>query len=458
LQEIEQTWTGTKWYVEGDIAQCFDRLDHQVLVNILREKLHDNRFIRLIQQLLQAGYLEEWRYHPTMSGSPQGGVVSPILSNIYLDQLDKFVEQEVLPMYTQGEKRQRSALYNRLRVREQYYRKQNNFGKAKELRKQRQCLPERDPFDPNYRRLRYLRYADDFCLGFAGHKEEAEEIKQKLKTFLRDHLKLELSEEKTLITHASTQSAHFLGYELGVQYRDDKRDHTNRRCINGHVSLRVPASVIEKKCALYMRRGKPHHRKELTSDDDFSIIARYQSEYRGFVQYYQLAQNVFWLWKLHWIMRASLLKTLASKHKCSVTTIAQKYQTTVETEYGPMKCLEITVPRAGKKPLVARFGGLPLRRHNHGTITDMLVSIKKKPARNELLKRLLANKCELCQSTNQVEVHHIRKLADLKKPGRVEKPQWARVMAARRRKTLIVCRECHQAIHAGRPTRKPLGQ
>ena len=155
-------------------------------------------------------------------------------------------------------------------------------------------------------------------------------------------------------------------------------------------------------------------------------------------------------------MRASLLKTLAHKHKSSVTKIAQKYQTTVETEYGPMKCLEITVPREGKKPLVARFGGIPLRRQNHVTLTDMLVSIKRKPARNELLKRLMANICELCRSTHQVEVHHIRKLADLKKPGQAERPQWVRVMAARRRKTLIVCRECHQAIHAGRPTRKPL--
>jgi len=458
LREMEQTWTGTKWYVEGDIAQCFDRLDHQVLIKILREKLHDNRFIRLIQQLLEAGYLEEWTYHPTMSGSPQGGVVSPMLSNIYLDQLDKYVEQEVLPMYTQGEKRQRNPVYNTLRVREQYYRKRNNQEKAQELRKQRQCLPERDPLDPNYRRLRYVRYADDFCLGLAGPKEEAEEIKEKLKTFLRDHLKLELSQEKTLMTHASTHTAHFLGYELLVQYRDDKRDHTDRRCINGHVSLRVPAQVLERKCALYMRQGKPHHRKELTSDDAFSIIARYQSEYRGFVQYYQLAQNVSWLWKLHWIMRGSLLKTLAHKHKCSVTKIARKYQATVETEHGPMKCLEITVPRGGKKPLVARFGGIPLRRQSHAILTDRLVSIKRKPARNELLKRLLANRCELCKSPNQVEVHHIRKLADLKKPGQAEKPQWIQVMAARRRKTLIVCRECHQAIHAGRPTRKPPGQ
>ena len=157
-------------------------------------------------------------------------------------------------------------------------------------------------------------------------------------------------------------------------------------------------------------------------------------------------------------MRGSLLKTLAHKHKCSVTKIARKYQATVETEHGPMKCLERTVPRAGKKPLVARFGGIPLRRQSHAILTDMLVSIKRKPARNELLKRLLANICELCKSPNQVEVHHIRKLADLKKPGQAEKPQWIQVMAARRRKTLIVCRECHQAIHAGRPTRKPPGQ
>jgi len=458
LREMEQTWTGTKWYVEGDIAQCFDRLDHQVLISILREKLHDNRFLRLIGQLLKAGYLEELTYHPTLSGAPQGGVCSPILSNIYLDQLDKYVEQEVLPAYTRGEQRQRNPLYNTLRVREQYYRRRGQQEKAMELHKQRQRLPERDPLDPNYRRLRYVRYADDFCLGLAGSREEAEAIKQKLKLFLRDHLKLELSQEKTLITHASTQPAHFLGYELVVQYRDDKRDHTDRRCINGHVGLRVPAKVIEHKCALYMRQGKPHHRKALVSDDDFSIIARYQAEYRGFVQYYQLAQNVSWLWKLHWVMRASLLKTLAHTHKRSVTKIARKYRATVETEHGLMKCLEDIVPREGKKPLVARFGGIPLRRQSHAILTDMLVTLKRKPARNELLKRLLANRCELCQSTNQVEVHHIRKLADLKKAGQAEKPQWVRVMAARRRKTLIVCRECHQAIHAGRPTRKPAGQ
>jgi hypothetical protein len=147
------------------------------------------------------------------------------------------------------------------------------------------------------------------------------EIKQRLKTFLRDHLKLELSEEKTLITHASTHAAHFLGYDLVVEYCDSKRDPTGRRCVNGHLSLRVPAPVIKRKCALYMRHGKPHHRMELLGDTDFSIVARYQSEYRGVVHYYLLAQNVSWLQTLHWVMRTSLLKTLAHKQAASAFRI-----------------------------------------------------------------------------------------------------------------------------------------
>lgn len=427
------------------------------MLAILREKLHDNRFIRLIQQLLETGYLEDWRYHPTLSGCPQGGVCSPILSNIYLDRLDRFVADTLLPTFSCGEERQRSPEYNTLRVREQYYRKRGNRERAQALRRQRLHMPERNPLDPNYRRLRYMRYADDFCLGFAGPKDEAEAIKQQLKTFLRDHLKLELSEEKTLITHASTQAARFLGYELVVQYCDSKRDRTGRRCINGHLSLRAPAKVIERKCALYMRHGKPQHRMELLGDTDFSIMARYQSEYRGVVQYYLPAQNVSWLWTLHWVMRTSLLKTLAHKHTCSVTKIARRYQAMTMTPHGLMKCLQITVPRDGKPPLVARFGGIPLHRQPQAVLVDLLVTNKRKPARSELLKRLLANACEVCGSTDQVEVHHIRKLADLNKPGQAGKPWWVHMMAARRRKTLVVCRACHQAIHAGHPLRQPLG-
>lgn len=161
LDTLKHTWNGTRWFIEGDIAQCFDRLDHQILLSILGEKLHDDRFLRLIQTLLQAGYLEDWRYHTTLSGSPQGGVISPILSNVYLDKLDTFVEQVLLPAYNCGEKRRINSPYRSIQKRLHWHRQQGNRTEAKLLRQELQQLPSRDPDDPSYRRLRYLRYADD---------------------------------------------------------------------------------------------------------------------------------------------------------------------------------------------------------------------------------------------------------------------------------------------------------
>jgi group II intron reverse transcriptase/maturase len=456
LSEIKNTWTGTKWLVEGDIAQCFDRLDHEVMLAILREKIHDNRFLRLIQHLLQAGYLEDWHYHETLSGSPQGGVVSPILSNIYLDKLDKYVEQVLIPAYTKGKMRKTNPHYDVLQTRQYRERKKGHKQQAKTLLKQMQKLPRRDPYDPDYRRLRYVRYADDTLFGFAGSREEAEDIKRQLGEFLRDHLKLELSQEKTLITHAHTEVARFLGYEIATQHENTKHDRLGHRSVNGRIVLRAPVTVLEKKCSIYMKRGKPIHRPELRNDDDYTIMSRYQSEYRGIVQYYLLAQNIPQFWKLHWIMKESLLKTLASKHKGKVTDMVRKYQTMTQTPHGTMKCLEVIVPRKGKKPLIARFGGIPLRRQNAAILTDQPFLMFRNQ-RNELLKRLLAEKCELCGARENIEVHHLRKLADLNMKGRAEKPTWVKRMAARRRKTLVVCQDCHRAIHAGRPAGQKIG-
>lgn len=417
LQEIRQTWHGTKWFLEGDITGCFDNLSHEVLLSILREKLHDNRFLRLIENLLKAGYLEQWTYHATLSGCPQGGVVSPVLSNVYLDRLDRYVEQMLIPAYTRGIQRQRNKAYNCLRTRAQYYRKRGKWNTAAQLDEQRRHLPERDPNDPEYRRLRYIRYADDFCLGLAGPKQDAEAIKQDLQQFLRDSLKLELSEEKTLITHATTEPARFLGYEIIVQHQDTKHDHHGRRSVNGAVALRVPPAVIQE---------KPRRRAELLLESDFNIISRYQAEYRGFVQYYQLAQNVSWLWKVHRAMQLSLLKILAGKHQSSVGKMIRRYHTTITLPEGTYVCLQVQVERKGKQPLVARFGGIPLRRQTQAVLTHGPTSITRRPERNDLLKRLLADTCELCQSTEHIEVHHIRKLADLKQGGWNGKPLWAR--------------------------------
>ena len=108
LSEVVTHWTGVRWFVEGDIKGCFDNIDHEVLLSVLGEKLHDNRFLRLLKYLLKAGYLEDWKYGRTLSGTPQGGVVSPILSNIYLDRLDKFVETVLIPAHTRGTARRRN--------------------------------------------------------------------------------------------------------------------------------------------------------------------------------------------------------------------------------------------------------------------------------------------------------------------------------------------------------------
>ncbi len=452
LSEIVHGWKGVHWIIEGDISDCFGSLSHDVLINILSESIQDNRFLRLIKHMLQAGYLEEWRWHQTLSGAPQGGVCSPILSNIYLDKFDKFVETVLLPKYNQEKRRGKNPAYQRIENAIARARRRGNRKEVKALRKQRRTLPSQHPQDPNYRRLRYVRYADDFALGFSGPKAEAEQIKHEIRAFFRETLKLELSEEKTLITHIRTQAARFLGYEIVSQHADDKLDRRGQRQVNEVIGLRVPKEVIEEKCAMYMRHGKPAQRGPLIHDSDYSILSKYQSEYRGIVQYYLLAHNVGWFNKLHWVAETSLLKTLAGKHRSTVTKMAKKHKTTVETGDGPRKCLQVSVPRGeDKKPLVARFGGIPLKRKQEAILVDRLPQFVM-TNRSELLKRMLANKCELCESKEQVEVHHIRKLADLEKPGRREKPLWVKLMAARRRKTLVVCRKCHEAIHRGSST------
>ena len=317
-------------------------------------------------------------------------------------------------------------------------------------RKQSQQLPSGDPHDPGYRRLRYVRYADDFVLGFIGPKAEAEQIKESLATFLRDTLKLEISKEKTLITHATSQAARFLGYELVNQQANDQLDRNGRRKVNGRIWLRVPAEVIEQHCQAYMRNGKPAHRSYLIHDDDYGTVARYQLEYRGVVQYYLLAYNVHHFGRLHRVMEMSLARTLAAKHKSTARKIRRQFKSVVETEHGPRVCLKVIKQRDnGKRPLVAYFGGIPLRRQRQAVLVDQQPQ-RYRTDRNELIKRLQADECEMCGSTVDVEVHHIRALRDLNVKGQREKPKWVQIMAARKRKTLVVCRTCHMDIHHGR--------
>ncbi|MHB8416410.1 MAG: reverse transcriptase/maturase family protein [Acidiferrobacteraceae bacterium] len=448
LREIADTWTGTTWFIEGDIADCFGSLDHQVMLSTLSEKIHDGRFLRLVGNMLTAGYLEDWRWNATLSGAPQGGVVSPILSSIYLHKLDQFVETVLIPQYTRGKIRRRNPAYNKASKGVIDARRRGDRDNARNLRQELRGLPVGDPYDPGYRRLRYSRYADDHLLGFIGPKAEAEAIKGQLAQFLREELKLELSAEKTLITHARSQPARYLGYEIIVQHGDSKITN-GRRGVNGKIALRVPLDVIKAKRAPYLRHGKPWHRAAMQNLDDYDIVKIYGAEYRGIVQYYLLANDVWRLNRLCWAAQTSMLKTLAAKHQSSVNKMAAKHRAKIATPYGPRRCFEARVERIGKQALVARFGGIPLVRNKRAVVIDPALSRQVTYPRKELVRRLLTRRCELCGEPGTVTVHQVRSLASLGK--HTGQPAWAVHMARKRRKTLVVCHPCHDAIHSGLP-------
>jgi group II intron reverse transcriptase/maturase len=446
LRQIEQTWTGTVWFVEGDIADCFGSLDHEVMLSILGERIHDGRFLRLIHNMLTSGYLQDWTWNATLSGAPQGGVVSPVLSNIYLHKLDEFVETVLIPQHSKGVCRRPNPAYEETRHPLRRAQQRGDRDTARELRRKRRRLPSRDPGDPGYRRLRYSRYADDHLLGFIGPKAEAEAIKDQLATFLREELNLELSPSKTLITHARTRAARYLGYEIITQY-NDTRVTNGRRSVNGRIGLRVPLDVIAAKCAPYLQQGKPWHRSAMQNLDDYDIVKAYGAEYRGIVQYYLLAIDVWRLHRLQWFAQTSMLKTLAAKHQSSVSKMAAKHRAKIQTPHGTRTCFEARVERDGKQPLVARFGGIPLARNKDAKLSDRVPTPVPHP-RKELVARLLKRRCELCGDPAKVLVHQVRKLARLPGPG-PDQPAWAAVMTKMRRKTLVVCHICHDAIHHG---------
>ena len=445
LRHIRDSWTGTAWFIEGDISDCFGSFDHEILLRILAEKIHDQRFLRLIRNMLKAGYLEEWAYHDTLSGCPQGGAMSPILSNIYLDKLDEFVEQELIPQYTRGDSRAPNLAYKVIGSRLQNARRRGDRAAARDLKRQLRALPSKDPMDPGYRRLRYCRYADDHLLGFTGTKAEAEEIKAKLAVFLRETLGLELNQEKTLITHARSQPARFLGYDIIVQHCDTKLTN-GVRSANGRIALRVPPDVIKAQCARYRQHGKPWHRPRLQNLSDYDIVRTYGAEYRGVANYYLLAQDVGRLSVLRWYAVTSMLKTLGAKHKSTVTRMAARHKAKVITGNGPRTCFEATLKREGRKDLIARFGGINLRQDRRAVIRDPVPPPVLAP-RKELIHRLRKRWCELCETGATVAVHQVAALKELGRTG-TGQPAWATLMARMRRKTLIVCAACHEHIHA----------
>ena len=460
LLHIQKTFSGAKWFIEGDIKGFFDNIDHDVLVGILRERISDERFIRLIRKFLKAGYVEDWTFHNTYSGTPQGGIVSPILANIYLDKLDKYVK-EYIRHFDMGTKRrpgkesndlanERKRTVRKLKKVKDGTEKAALVARLKAIEQERAAFPSGDEMDGSYRRLKYIRYADDFILGVIGSKEDALRIKEDIKSFLSESLALELSEEKTLITHTG-KSAKFLGYEITVTRNNHQRRDVQgrlRRTYGKRVRLNVSMATLRDKLLEYgameikLRNGKeiwkPKCRSGLIFNDDLEILDRYNRETVGFCNYYLIANNCVVLHNFRYIMEYSMYKTFAGKYRSTVRKINKKYRHnklfTVKYEQKGVIKSRTFYKTSFKRRTTAFNGSCDIEPYS---IADV--------SRTNLTDRLKAEKCELCGATGKLIMHHVRNLKDLK-----GKESWKRLMSARKRKTIALCPSCHRLRHLGK--------
>lgn len=460
LLHIQKTFSGAKWFIEGDIKGFFDNIDHDVLVGILRERISDDRFIRLIRKFLKAGYVEDWTFHNTYSGMPQGGIVSPILANIYLDKLDKYVK-EYIRHFDMGTKRrpgkesndlanERKRTVRKLKKVKDGTEKAALVARLKAIEQERAAFPSGDEMDGSYRRLKYIRYADDFILGVIGSKEDALRIKEDIKSFLSESLALELSEEKTLITHTG-KSAKFLGYEITVTRNNHQRRDVQgrlRRTYGKRVRLNVSMATLRDKLLEYgameikLRNGKevwkPKCRSGLIFNDDLEILDRYNRETVGFCNYYLIANNCVVLHNFRYIMEYSMYKTFAGKYRSTVRKINKKYRLnklfTVKYEQQGVIKSRTFYKTSFKRRTTAFNGSCDIEPYS---IADV--------SRTNLTDRLKAEKCELCGATGKLIMHHVRNLKDLK-----GKESWERLMSARKRKTIALCPSCHRLRHLGK--------
>lgn len=457
LTHIQDKFTGAKWFIEGDIKGFFDNIKHEILVNILKERIADERFIRLIRKFLKAGYAEQWKFHNTYSGTPQGGIVSPILANIYLDKFDKYMKMYA-DKFNKGERRKVSSEYRRLNNKKTRLAKKlksvtdesvraGMITEIKETLAQTYVTPCHEPMDANYRRIQYVRYADDFLIGVIGSKSECQAIKADIKEFMTEQLGLELSDEKTLITNAKDK-AKFLGYEIFVRSKafmhKDSRG-VMKRFGNGSVLLHVSMDTAKAKLLEYgalriAKEGnqdiwKPKPRGFMIGNKVEDIVAQYNTEIRGFYNYYAIANNISTIGhSFGYIMEYSMYKTIAQKLNLTMSQAKLKF----------LKDKKFIVPFTGKNGEV-RYrifydGGFKRKEPFNGSIVDYIPNTAFVP-KLSLMERLKTGTCEICGKKGNLIMHHVRNLNQLK----ADSP-WNAIMIKKRRKTLAICESCNEVI------------
>lgn len=454
LKQVKNRFMGIRWFVEGDIRGCFDNINHSVLIDFIKKKIADTRIIKLIYKILKAGYLENWQYHSTYSGTPQGGIISPLLANVYLHELDKFVlklkSEYDVPIVGRETKEYRTARYQSNLMRKKIEgttgcERKYLLAEYKKIRAEQLKIPYTKQTD---KKIEYVRYADDFIIGVNGNHKDCEDIKDKLTEFISKTLKMELSEEKTLITHSSDY-AQFLGYNIRVLrtqvIRRGGTSHCKMRTLNNKSELSIPldTKIIKFLSAKGVVEQKsngiffPIHRPELLGCTDLEIVSVYNAELRGICNYYNLASNFCHLNYFAYLMEYSCLKTLANKHKSSISKVKARFKDgqghwgiPYETKAGKRRCY------------FAKYTDCLKSNHISDKVENSAVMFRHSV--NSFEKRLKAKVCELCGTTEsqRFEIHHVNKVKNLK-----GKEPWERAMITKRRKTMVLCESCHRKVH-----------
>ncbi|KMY53756.1 maturase [Bacillus sp. FJAT-27231] len=461
LEKVRKTFTGVRWFIEGDIESFFDNIDHHTLIGILERKIGDAKLIRLIWKFFRAGYIDDWKFHNTYSGTPQGGIISPLLSNIYLNELDHFIKEYTQRFNTGKQKavnkeykcREYLVYRHRKKLKEIWCglteeQKRAELKTYKSLKQNLLAVNFADPMDVNYKRMQYVRYADDFIIGVIGSKEDCLKIKEDLTVFLKEKLNLALSAEKTLITNSS-RKARFLGYDIQVKrsshtmtdVRGNLRKTHNLKC-----KLYVPPEKWINKLKEYKAlkitsdgKLKATHRPYLLNNDDLEIISIYNAEIRGLYNYYKIANNAHTLSSFYYYMWYSFLRTFGAKYKMSVAKILakQKFNGKLGIKYETKNGVKIRY--------FYNEGFKRVKEVSFGEVDTHPKTIKYN-GRTSLVGRLNANKCEYCGDvTESLEVHHVTKLKELE-----GKAVWEQKMISRRRKTMVLCVDCHRKLHNGK--------
>jgi len=445
LKYIKYKFKESKWCIEADIESNFPNINHAILLNLLKKRITCDKFLSLIKNSMKAGYVEKGKFFESNIGLFQGNITSPIFNNVYLHELDLYMDG-LINLFHLGKRRKKNPEYRRF----QYLmeKAEGDSSRIKNLRKQLRKVDSKDPFDQVFRRLCYVRYDDDFVVGVIGSREDAVELEEKIRMFLKNELKLTLSPEKTLITHFSKQPITFLGtYIKGTWEREKKLAIVKRKGVNrkervtSRTVLKAPIKLLFEKATLngfFKKRNNefvPTYVGRCINLDHEDILRYYNSVIRGILNYYSFANNHKSLGSILHGLKFSCARTLALKYKLRHSSkvfrkFGSKLKKSRESE------IELYIPKTFK----------PLKKFKINVVEPDQVIFSN--WNNKLTKSNLSKQCIICGSTNHIEMHHIRKVRDLKSKLRKKSTDFFRFqMAAINRKQVPLCVEHHKALH-----------